>query len=104
MEPSSFLFLASRLVLNFLGVAGVHTISGILTLSGNPAIAGVSAVAKGHVSILYSVSSFSYGHGPVPERIKFKQKHNVISASNIQVFWHPHTEYSKITGNGCMNT
>jgi hypothetical protein len=40
------------------------------------------------------------GHGPVPERNKFKQKENVIPASNIQVFWHPHPEQSKTTGNG----
>jgi hypothetical protein len=65
---ASLLWLAYRLLLKFLGVAGVPTISGLLTVSGNHAVAGVSAVAKGHV---YAVSSFSYGHGPVPERNKF---------------------------------
>ncbi len=62
MVVSSFLFLASllwlasRLLLNILGVAGVPTIYGLLTISANPAVAGISAVAKGQVSTLFPVS------------------------------------------------
>jgi hypothetical protein len=61
MVPSSFFLLASllwlayRLLLNFLGIAGIPTISGHLPVAGNPAVACVSAVAKGQVYTLFPI-------------------------------------------------
>jgi hypothetical protein len=63
MLASSFLllaflmWLAYRLLLNFLGVAVTPTVSALHPVAGSPAFAGVTAVAKGHVSTLFPVSN-----------------------------------------------